>query len=43
MHEFGFGPMQSLFVFRGLLVEKLDLFRGPLEIRVPLHVDGGKR
>src|SRR6202158_2108317 len=42
-HEFGFGPMQSFFVFRGLLVEKLDLPRGPLKIRVPLHVDGRKR
>src|SRR5260370_40874903 len=42
VHEVGFGPMQSFFVFGGLLVEKLDLPRGPLEIRVPAHVDGRK-
>src|SRR3984893_9238428 len=34
--------MQSFFVFRGLLIEKLDLPRRPLEIRVPAHIDGRK-
>src|SRR6266852_9984810 len=35
--------MQSSFVFRGLLIEKLDLPRGPLKIGVPAHVDGRTR
>src|ERR1019366_8876652 len=34
---------QFLFGFRGLLVEKLDLPRGPLEIHVPPHIEGRKR
>src|ERR1700674_3917165 len=43
VHEVGFGLMQSFFVFRGLLIEELDLPRGPLKIGVPAHVDGRKR
>ncbi len=43
VHQFGFGLTQFLFGFRGLLVEKLDLPRGPLEIHVPPHIDGRKR
>ncbi len=34
--------MQSLFGFSGLLVEKLDLSRRPLQVRVLLHIEGGK-
>src|SRR5258708_27536909 len=43
VHEFGLGLMQPFFVFGGLLIEKLDLPRRPLKIRVAARVDGRKR